>query len=179
MQRLDIDLKNQTIPRDKITGDFQDKAKGRCIAISEDKYILVGCKNGTLRVFNSSLKQVNIVEVSKKEISDIKFSADNSLIAIGTHDSKIYVYKWEGDGKLKLSCSMVGHHSTITHLDFSRDGNYLHSNSRDYELLFWETSSGKQLTSGATMLRDEYFHTWTSLYRLASGGNLGEVHQRY
>ena len=157
-----MDLNGKTVPRNKLTGDYEEKAKGRCVAVSDDKYILVGCKEGTLRVFDPNLKQINIVKVSQKEISDIKFSADNSLVAIGAHDSKIYVYKWSSNGKMDLSSTMVGHHSTITHLDFSRDGNYLHSNSRDYELLFWDTSTGKQLTSGATLLRDEYFHTWTS-----------------
>lgn len=49
---------------------------------------------------------------------------------------------------------MTGHTSTITHIDFSQDGNYLHSNSRDYELLFWNTNTGEQITSGATQLRD-------------------------
>lgn len=113
-------------------------------------------------MFTPDLKQKSIIKVSDKEISDIKFSADNSLVGIGAHDSKIYMYKWNGKGELKLACKMTGHHSTITHIDFSKDGNYLHSNSRDYELLFWDTNSGKQLTAGATMLRDEFFHTWTS-----------------
>lgn len=30
------------------------------------------------------------------------------------------------------------HSSYITHMDFSNDGNFLHSNCGAYELLFWD-----------------------------------------
>lgn len=36
-----------------------------------------------------------------------------------------------------------GHHSTITHLDFSVWGDVLMSNCTSYEILFWDTSTCK------------------------------------
>jgi hypothetical protein len=56
---------------------------------------------------------------------------------------------------------MKKHSSYITHIDFSKDGRYLHSNCGAYELLFWDVNTGKQLPGGATALRDEIWATWT------------------
>ena len=66
------------------------------------------------------------------------------------------------NGKLKkLPFTMKKHSSYITHLDWSTDSSSLHSNCGAYELLFWDATSGKQLTSGATQFRDEEWATWT------------------
>ena len=54
-----------------------------------------------------------------------------------------------------------GHSSFITHLDWSVDGAYLHSNCGAYEILFWDGNNGRQLPSGATMLKDETWNTWS------------------
>ena len=56
---------------------------------------------------------------------------------------------------------MKKHSSYITHFDVSRDSCYLQSTCGAYELLFWDLNTGKQITSGATMLRDERWGTWT------------------
>lgn len=55
---------------------------------------------------------------------------------------------------------MSKHSSYIKHIDFTKDGNYLHSTSGDYELLFWDVNTGKQVTSGATLTRDLQWATW-------------------
>jgi WD40 repeat protein len=47
-------------------------------------------------------------------------------------------------------------------MDISRDSANLHSTCGAYELLFWDLNSGKQMTGGATMLRDEHWATWTT-----------------
>jgi microtubule-associated protein-like 6 len=56
---------------------------------------------------------------------------------------------------------LAGHHSTITHMDFSLDGAFLMSNCTSYEILFFDVSTGKQMTSGASMLKDENWDSWT------------------
>lgn len=53
------------------------------------------------------------------------------------------------------------HHSTITHFDFSMDGKYLMSNCTSYEILFFDTATGKQNPGGASQLKDETWKTWT------------------
>jgi WD domain, G-beta repeat. len=47
-----LDANGEPLPPDPKTGDLDDSAKGRCVDISpDDKYMAVGCKDGTLRVF--------------------------------------------------------------------------------------------------------------------------------
>lgn len=79
--------------------------------------------------------------MGKECISDIKYCPNDELIAIGCHDNSIYILaKSEFKPKFK---PMRKHSSYITHLDFSRDGSYLHSNCGAYELLFWDVSNEK------------------------------------
>ena len=110
-------------------------------------------------------KQVDIRD-SKQWISDVKFSPDGNSMAVGSHDNIIYIYSVNisADGSGVLSLTLRGkfnkHNSYITHLDFSADGRFLQSNCGAYELLFCDTSQGKQITS-ASELRDVRWHTWT------------------
>eukprot|EP01015_Nassula_variabilis_P015377 TRINITY_DN2294_c0_g1_i3.p1 TRINITY_DN2294_c0_g1~~TRINITY_DN2294_c0_g1_i3.p1 ORF type:complete len:168 (+),score=13.09 TRINITY_DN2294_c0_g1_i3:108-611(+) len=54
-----------------------------------------------------------------------------------------------------------GHSSYITHLDWTEDSSSLHSTCGAYELLYWDGTTGKQITSGASAFRDEKWATWT------------------
>lgn len=56
---------------------------------------------------------------------------------------------------------MKKHSSYITHMDISRDSCFLQSTCGAYEILFWDLNSGKQITGGASMLRDEMWKSWT------------------
>ncbi|XP_077868401.1 77 kDa echinoderm microtubule-associated protein-like [Saccoglossus kowalevskii] len=54
----------------------------------------------------------------------------------------------------------TGHSSFITHLDWSTDSQYIQSNSGDYEILFWNSSTCRQVTSPSSM-RDV---DWATFY---------------
>jgi microtubule-associated protein-like 6 len=41
----------------------------------------------------------------------------------------------------------------VTHIDWSLDSKYLHSNCGSYELLYWDIDSGKEFVKGTTSLR--------------------------
>ncbi len=56
---------------------------------------------------------------------------------------------------------MKKHSSYITHFDISRDSCFLQSTCGAYQLLFWDLSSGTQITSGASLLKDQRWSTWT------------------
>jgi len=53
------------------------------------------------------------------------------------------------------------HHSTITHIDFALDSSAIMSNCTSYEILFHDTTSGKQITGGASQFKNEPWSTWT------------------
>lgn len=133
--------------------------KGRCLAVSNNKDFVIGCKDGTVKIINSQLKYKYSKQLTKKEISHIKFSPDGEILAIGAHDGRIFLFDWN-DGKIKLRSKRIKHNSYIKHFDFSRDGNIIHSTCGAYELLFWDVNTGRQITSGASSTRDEEWATW-------------------
>jgi len=98
-------------------------------------------------------------------IDDLKFSPDGDLLAAGSHDNFIDVYQVgslpsdEAQVAWKRKCRCVGHSSYITHLDWSKDGKVLQSNSGDYEILYWDMERlGKQVTLNQ---RDQNWVSWT------------------
>merc|ERR1712168_93298 len=58
-----------------------------------------------------------------------------------------------GDGSVSRVGRCSGHSSFVTHLDWSADSNFLRTNSGDYEMLYWNPRTCKQI-SQASSLRD-------------------------
>jgi WD40 repeat protein len=93
---------------------------------------------------------------SPNEVSVVRFSPDEAVLAVGDHSGRITLYEWNGGRqKMKVKSSSIKHSSTIRNMDFSRDSNIIHATCTSYELLFWDVNTGKQLKSGATSTRDE------------------------
>lgn len=57
---------------------------------------MIGCKDGTIRILDSDLRPKYCKRISQKEISHIKFSPDGTTLAIGSHDTAIYIFSWRG-----------------------------------------------------------------------------------
>ncbi|EAR94225.2 HELP domain protein (macronuclear) [Tetrahymena thermophila SB210] len=158
--RTILDSNNSEIPPNNQTGDLSDSVKGRSIAVNCDGFVAVGFKDGSIRLYDSNLSQQVYTKQAKEWISDLKFSPDGSMLAAGSHDNAIYIHLMN-DLKQKVR-PLKKHSSYITHIDFSLDGNNLHSNCGAYELLFWDVNTGKQIPSGATQFRDEKWVSWTA-----------------
>lgn len=145
-------------------GDLTDNCKGRSLAVSNDSEVLVvGTKDGMIKLYDKEMNFKTAHRCAKESISDIKFSPGGETLAIGSHDNAIYIYAYP-DMKHKFK-PLRKHTSYITHLDFSFDSNSLHSNCGAYELLYWDIKQdkgGKQIPGGATLLRDEKWHTMTT-----------------
>ncbi|XP_059480617.1 echinoderm microtubule-associated protein-like 2 isoform X4 [Neocloeon triangulifer] len=138
-------------------------------AFSPDGAVLVlGLTTGRWLVLNAETRELMVQLVDGAEpIQVIKFSPDGNLCALGSRDNNIYVYqaseqykKFERIGrcvperKRKRSASLLallGHSSFITHLDWSVDGNFIQSNSGDYELLYWNASTCRQVPQSTQM----------------------------
>lgn len=128
---------------------------------SDAKYIALGYINGQVTVLDSKSFAIKSVRRDRKlEISEIKFDPETKVMAVGAHDSMIYLYSVEK--KFKPLRKLKGHHSCILHIDFTEDGSALKSVCTSYEILFFDTSTGKQLTSGASGYRDEKWATYTA-----------------
>lgn len=91
-----------------------------------------------------------------EDISDIKFSPNDKMLAVGSHDGYIDIYSCTAalathltaaKAELRYLKRLRGHVSYITHLDWSADNLLLQSTCGAYEILYWDVSSGKQLLS--------------------------------
>jgi microtubule-associated protein-like 6 len=133
--------------------------KLRAIAFHPDgSQIAVGTYDGKVVVLSADLKKNEAeVSVSSKWMDAMAYSPNGKLLAVGSHDSMIYVLDTKAYA-CKFKCR--GHHSYVCGIDFSANSNVIQSISGDYELLFWDAATGKQITS-PTEVRDVQWATFT------------------
>ncbi|XP_053393881.1 echinoderm microtubule-associated protein-like 2 isoform X3 [Mercenaria mercenaria] len=127
----------------------QISEEAHCCSIHPELEVAaIGLQTGKWIVLDLSTHEVVAVYHDGKEQHEcIQYSPDGKMLAVGNRDNYIYMYDVSDDGKKyhKIGrCS--GHSSFVTHLDFSMDGQYLRSNSGDYEVLYWHTKTCKQET---------------------------------
>ncbi|KAK3093743.1 hypothetical protein FSP39_019600 [Pinctada imbricata] len=115
----------------------------------------IGTETGRWFVIDLSIHEIVCSHTDGNEqIECIEFSPAGDYLAVGSRDNFIYVYEVSPDGKKYTKAGRCqGHSSFITHIDWSKDGTALVSNSGDYEVLYWKVPSCKQETSAAS-LRD-------------------------
>jgi WD40 repeat protein len=125
-------------------------------------HVAIGFNDGHFSVRASVTNLTQVVtngHDAKEWIEVIAYSPDGSRLAIGSHDNFIYIYD---ASNYRLLNKLAGHSSFILSLDWSVDGRAMHSTCGAYELLFWDTTTGKQVTDGATQFKDELWTTWTA-----------------
>lgn len=106
---------------------------------------------------------------ASERVECVQFSPDGSLLACGSRDNYIYIYSLQEANKFSKVARLSGHSSFILHLDWAEDGQYLQSNSGDYELLFWNMSTFKQLLSPSSV-RDVIWKSTTCALSFSSCG---------
>ncbi|ELT93984.1 hypothetical protein CAPTEDRAFT_152534 [Capitella teleta] len=115
--------------------------------------LVVGMTTPKWSVIDLSTRDIVVTHTDGNEqIEVVTFSPDGTHIALGSRDNFIYIYAVsEGGRKYNRVGRCSGHSSFVTHVDWSSDGQYLQSNSGDYEVLFWCATSCKQITSALSM----------------------------
>ncbi|XP_078005036.1 echinoderm microtubule-associated protein-like 3 isoform X2 [Phascolarctos cinereus] len=104
------------------------------------KVVAVGLNTGRWLVLDTETRDiVSDFTDGNEQLSVVRYSPDGMYLAIGSHDNTIYIYSVSCDGaKCSRFGRCVGHSSFITHLDWSKDGSFIMSNSGDYEILYCE-----------------------------------------
>jgi microtubule-associated protein-like 6 len=121
---------------------------------------------------NYNMTQLASRKDSHSDLSDVKFSPESNMIATGSHDDVIDIYSVDLSLRdiyklIDPSCALKplrrlrGHHTYITHLDWSADSSLLQSTCGAYEILRWDVESGKQLRSDKSLESDVDWHTYT------------------
>uniref|UniRef100_A0A4W4HD63 HELP domain-containing protein n=1 Tax=Electrophorus electricus TaxID=8005 RepID=A0A4W4HD63_ELEEL len=111
--------------------------------------LAVGTMTGRWIVLDTDTRDLLSMHTDGSEIiSIVKYSPDGAYLSVGSHDNFVYIYAVTENGKKYSRVGKcTGHSSFVTHLDWSTDSQYIVTNSGDYEILFWEASTGKHITS--------------------------------
>ncbi|CAM4554129.1 unnamed protein product [Leuciscus chuanchicus] len=123
---------------------------GRTIGFHPNGPVLaVGTMTGRWLVLDTDTRDLVSMHTDGNEIiSIVKYSPDGAYLAVGSHDNFVYIYSVTENGrKYSRVGKCTGHSSFVTHLDWSTDSQFIVTNSGDYEILYWEASSGKHVTS--------------------------------
>ncbi|RXN07661.1 echinoderm microtubule-associated -like 2 isoform X1 [Labeo rohita] len=123
---------------------------GRSVGFHPTGTVLaVGTMTGRWLVLDADTRDLVSMHTDGNEIiSVVKYSPDGAYLAVASHDNFVYIYSVTENGrKYSRVGKCTGHSSFVTHLDWSTDSQFIVTNSGDYEILFWEASSGKHITS--------------------------------
>ncbi|XP_075896530.1 echinoderm microtubule-associated protein-like 3 isoform X2 [Nelusetta ayraudi] len=97
-----------------------------------------------------------------EQLSVMRYSPDGSFLAVGSHDNFIYIYNVTDNGRRYGRFGKCnGHSSFITHLDWSKEGKHIMSNSGDYEILYWDIAAGCKLLRNRFESRDREWASYT------------------
>lgn len=126
-----------------------------CLALKADE-AAVGLADGRVAVysFEDLELKVETPALAAEPFAVAKYSPDAKLLALGSHDCRVYVLETE---RFSVRRKLAGHSSYLTHLDFSKDSRVIQSTCGSYELLYWNVATGEQLSDAA----DVRWHTWT------------------
>lgn len=91
-------------------------------------------------------------------VESLQYSPTGSHLAAGGQDGSIAVYDARLGFKLGLLVRCMGNSTPVRHMDWSRDGRVIRSNSLAREILHFDSHTGKRVTS---MMADEEWETWT------------------
>ncbi|XP_027003729.1 echinoderm microtubule-associated protein-like 2 isoform X2 [Tachysurus fulvidraco] len=118
----------------------------------------VGTMTGRWLVLDTETRDLISMHTDGNEIiSNIRYSPDGAYLAVGSHDNFIYIYAVTENGrKYSRLSKCTGHSSFVTHLDWSTNSQYIVTNSGDYEILYWEASTGKHITNAEVVRNLEW-----------------------
>lgn len=119
-------------------------------------------KAGAFVVLNEEdLSIVHEAKDSSHSVTVVEFSPEGETLAVGCSDGGIYLYAVHDEYELVGKCDR--HETAVTQIDFSKDGEWLRSNSNARELFFFNTDDASFQSNIASM-RDVQWATNNCTY---------------
>uniref|UniRef100_A0A8D2Q7X7 EMAP like 3 n=1 Tax=Varanus komodoensis TaxID=61221 RepID=A0A8D2Q7X7_VARKO len=142
-----------TLEETGLCADFHPSGRVVTVGLSTGRWVVVDTE--TLQVLSGYTD-------GNEQLSVVRYSPNGEFLAIGSHDNFIYIYSVEeSEHKYTRFGRCVGHSSFITHLDWSKDGKFIMSNSGDYEILYWDVAGGCKLLRNRFENRDREWASYT------------------
>ena len=136
--------------------DLPDNQCSRAVAKAPNQErIAVATNAGPVQIRDMFGKVVCTLKEPNRWIECLEFSPDSSKLAVGSHDTNIYIYdatNWTLLGKLDKN------NASITHVDWTEDSKYIRCIDGAYEILFYDIETMQQDGSGATATKDMDWH---------------------
>ena len=122
-------------------GKHPESQAARAVAVGPNGHIAVCSNDGgmTIRTTADFATVIHEKLDSKEWIEVAEYSPDGAYLAVGSHDTNIYIYEtsnYEQVGKASK------HNATVTCVDWAMDGSYIKSVCNGYELLYYMMPSG-------------------------------------
>lgn len=141
---------------------------GNAIHVSANgKYMAVGCLNGNVLIVDPKTLVVTFTFKDRdKSVSAIKFSpGDSEILSVAYAVPSCEVLVYNVKNHFKLEHKLRASSSTVTHMDYSKDGKYMICNNKNMEILLFDLTAGKQLDkSKYSAIKDEKWETWTCIF---------------
>ena len=133
---------------------FSDNQCARALAYnSSSKELAIAANDGTLHIRDMDNLLVNkkTVKYSDHWSQIMEYSPLGNLLAIGTYGNEVLIYSVPNyEEKSKLT----DHKSPLICLDWSKDGKYLKTLDKDFDMLFWDASNMTKIEKGAEVTKD-------------------------
>lgn len=136
--------------------------------VPDGALLVLGCDQGVVEAFAfPSLHPIYREGVSKtnERIADLRFSPDGALLAAACFDQVVYLFRVataaDGLPTLALHRALIGNSSSPMHVMFSANGEYVMSNSRDTQILYWRTKDGARETTSSAFRDTRWQTPWT------------------
>lgn len=133
--------------------------------------ICVGMIDGSVAMLEATSPMLRVYSTwnhSSKMINDIKFSPDDTILAVACADTNIYLYKSDDRKEFRRQAVCRGHSGAVTHIDFSVNSKFLQSNGTDASILYWDIC-GNQIKQNSSM-KDTTWATITCCFGWAVQG---------
>jgi microtubule-associated protein-like 6 len=146
--------------------------------------LAVACKDGMLFIFEWDAASGNLHlagNFQKRDfrtlsqfprnggIDELRFSPDGTMLATGCHSEGkggsggiVDIFQVSDSYPWTRIRECKGHTSFIRHLDWTEDSKSIRSTDGNPELLFWDAKSGNQHRNGASLLKNESWHSMSS-----------------
>ena len=114
------------------------------VALSASGWLLSGCEDNTLRLWNSAWAQVwNSTSSHSSNVTSVAFSPDGASFVSASRDGTLRL--WSTNGTLLGTFS--GHETDVTAVAFGPDGTQLASGSADGRIKLWDPAAGTCLAT--------------------------------